>query len=335
LNTQTVASTTNTTQPSFHPLVAIFPEMEEPAFADFVADIKAHGVREPITLYKNHILDGRNRWLACQQLNIPCPQRAYEGKESDLLAFVVSKNLHRRQMSESQRAIVAARIANMRQGARTDLQPKPNLAEVSTHDAGTLLNVSTGSVKNAKTVLAKAEPEVTRAVERGRLAVSAAAKIAGHPPEVQRLAVAQIDQGSKGAAVVRALPAPVGKARKDADRTTHGDAIDAPPIHQWVRKQLLDFDTTGALSLDPAKILAQMSPDERRDVYRVAKLVIPWLQSMIGECKKVQKAARTDKMAQSDRRQMPLPGTELEQERTPLAPKTETAETTAQTLRRA
>jgi hypothetical protein len=57
---------------------------------------------------------------------------------------------------------------------------------------------------------------------------------------------------------------------------------------------------------------------------------------MIGERRKVHKAARADKIAESDRQQVPLPGMELEQERKPLAPNTETADqmTTAQTRKR-
>ena len=341
MNTQTVASTTNTAQPSssFHPLIIIFPEMEKHAFAEFVADIKLNGVREPVWIHKGQILDGRNRWLACEVLGIKCPTREYIGDEKALLAFVISQNLHRRHLDASQRAMVAAKIANMRQGARTDLQPRPDLAEVSIQDAGKLLNVSTGNVKNAKTVIAKAEPEVAKAVEQGKLAVSAAAKIVEHPPAVQRQAVVKIDEGAKSAAVVRALPASGGKARpnKESVRTTRGYASDTPPIPQWVWGHLLELETTGALSLDAAEILAQMSGDQRRDVARVAKLIIPWLQTMIGECRKVHKAARPDKIAETDRQQMPLPGIKREQEGNPLASKTETADqmATAQTRRRA
>lgn len=306
----------------FHPLLTIFPTLDDIAFSELVADIRTNGVREPIWTYKGQIVDGRNRWLACQQLGIGCPEREYEGDEKELPAFVVSLNVHRRHLDASQRAMVAAKIANMKHGGDRKSDQRPNLGlDVSINDAAEMLNVSTGSIDNAKAVIAKAEPEVVVAVEQGRLAVSVASKIAGHPPEVQRQAVAKIEGGAKGGAVVRAPPTSGGKARpsKDAVRTTRGDAGDPPPIPQWVSRQLLELDTTGALSLDAADIFAQMSRDERRDVARVVKQLIPWLQSMIkasagrkvqrGSQKKMSQAVKLSRSGETedDPKQMLLP----------------------------
>jgi hypothetical protein len=53
---------------------------------------------------------------------------------------------------ENNRAMVAARIANMRQGARTDLQPSANLPEVSRPQAAAMLNVSERTVRSVRTV---------------------------------------------------------------------------------------------------------------------------------------------------------------------------------------
>ncbi len=45
--------------------------------------------------------------------------------------FILSKNLYRRHLTTSQRAMTAGRLANMKSGSRTDLGPNANLREVS------------------------------------------------------------------------------------------------------------------------------------------------------------------------------------------------------------
>ena len=104
-----------------HPVAGIFPMMSSLAFAGLVDDIKANGLREPVWLHRDgRILDGRNRWKACRELGIKSPARTYKGGNDGLVAFVVSLNLHRRHLNESQRAMVAARIANLGRGRPID-----------------------------------------------------------------------------------------------------------------------------------------------------------------------------------------------------------------------
>jgi ParB-like chromosome segregation protein Spo0J len=294
----TVAPSITATQPTFHPLVKIFPEMEEFAFAELVADIKANGIREPITIYKNQILDGRNRWRACQKLGIACPQRAYEGKgeERDLRAFVVSKNLHRRHLNTSQRAMIAAEIADMTHGGdrKSDQAGKVQLDSVSRPsrtDAAQLLNVSPESVTTAKKVADRAEPEVAKAVKDGKITVSAATKILEHPAEIQRQAAAKIASGAKPADVVRALPASRPKAKPSAP---------APPKPS--REQKKAWFVYAALTrledewaekydgdlgdYDASEFWPLLGTHMQEDVVRVAKALLPWLEGIIAQAKK-------------------------------------------------
>ena len=92
---------------------------------------------------------------------------------TDPVAFVISKNLHRRHLDESQRAMVAARLATMKSGARTDLAP---IGGRSQPEAAKLLNVSTRSVQRARVVLKVAKPEDVAAVERGERTLHAVLK---------------------------------------------------------------------------------------------------------------------------------------------------------------
>ncbi len=163
----------------YHPLADMFPLMEGEAFAELLKD-----VREPITLLDRQILDGRNRYRAAREAGVKPPICDYNG--SDPMAFVISANLHRRHLNESQRAMVASKIATARQGSRTDLKPRANLHEVSATQAGEILGVSERSVKSARAVRDMAAPNLIAAVESGEIAVSKAAKVAKIVPKEEQ-----------------------------------------------------------------------------------------------------------------------------------------------------
>jgi hypothetical protein len=100
----------------FHPLADIFPLLDGAELGELVADIKANGQNEPIILFDGMILDGRNQYRACQAVGIQAAFLPYHGK--DPLGYVISANLRRRQLSETQRAMVAAKLATLPQGQR-------------------------------------------------------------------------------------------------------------------------------------------------------------------------------------------------------------------------
>jgi N6-adenosine-specific RNA methylase IME4 len=93
------------TQLPFHPLSALFPLMAEPELAALAADIAAGGLREPVRLLDGAILDGRNRYLACQRLGVEPQFMEYTGAEP--ARYVVSLNLARRHLTPSQAAACA------------------------------------------------------------------------------------------------------------------------------------------------------------------------------------------------------------------------------------
>ena len=157
----------------YHRISQIFPLMQGVEFEELKADIKANGLLEPIWIDEaGAIIDGRNRHRACIETGTPPDFRTRHG--DDLLPFVISLNLHRRHLSESQRDMVAAKIANMPQGARTDVEPCLNLSNVSQAAAAKLMNISRSGVQQAKQVIERGTPELIAAVENGELPVSRA-----------------------------------------------------------------------------------------------------------------------------------------------------------------
>jgi hypothetical protein len=189
----TITITVTDAELQAHPLANLFPLMNEADFTALQEDIATQGQLEPLWLYDGQILDGRNRYKACKALGISPQVRTYQG--NDPLGFVLSMNLVRRHLNESQRALVAADVANMRQGERTDLEPSANLPKVSQAKASTLFNISARTVGDAKRVKAEAQPEVVKAVRDGHLAVSAAVKLAQEPEPVQRQVAAKVTSG--------------------------------------------------------------------------------------------------------------------------------------------
>jgi protein gp37/ParB-like chromosome segregation protein Spo0J len=164
------------TEPPFHPVANIFPLMGEADLDELAADIRANGQRELIWRHRDgRIVDGRNRWLACRKLGIEPATRTFGKEDAELVRFVVSLNLHRRHLSESQRAMVATRIASLRQGRPT---AEAKAANLPVSEAAKLLNVSERSVRYARRVAERGTPELIAAVDRGEVPVSRAAQTA-------------------------------------------------------------------------------------------------------------------------------------------------------------
>lgn len=164
----------------FHPYSDLFPLIEGADFDALVGDIKTHGLREKIWLFDGKILDGRNRYLACKQAKIKPNYRQFTGK--DALAFVLSVNMQRRHLSINQRALIAARIATMQAGVRTDLA---SIEARSQRDSADELKVSRSTVQRAKQILERGSKALQQAVESDEVSLSKAAKVVDLPKAKQ------------------------------------------------------------------------------------------------------------------------------------------------------
>lgn len=87
----------------FHPAADSFPMMDDKRFIDLVDDIRANGLRQPITLCDGLILDGRNRYRACLKLGIEPATIPFVG---DPWAYAWSLNGARRDLVAEQRYLI-------------------------------------------------------------------------------------------------------------------------------------------------------------------------------------------------------------------------------------
>lgn len=184
---------------TFHELANLFPLIEGDDFEQLVADVREHGIRDPITILDNQVLDGRNRYRAMLELaktgevlGAGWGHRANETLDGadlvpphmwfvrfntfdgDPLTWVISKNLMRRHLDESQRAMVAADIGKLEHGG---MRAKCSIEPLSAAQRARLLNIARISVRRADAVKEHGVPELADAVRRGRVAVSTAETI--------------------------------------------------------------------------------------------------------------------------------------------------------------
>ena len=160
------------TELKIHPAAELFPPMTEAEFLGLKQDIREHGQREAIVVWKGDLIDGRHRLRACRELDIE-PEIAELMDETDPWQYVVSHNLHRRHLTTAQRSMVADKLASLKRGEKKADTGIP-VSPPSQAEAAAMVNVSVDSVKQARKILKTATPEVVAAVERGELSLNAA-----------------------------------------------------------------------------------------------------------------------------------------------------------------
>jgi ParB-like chromosome segregation protein Spo0J len=170
-----------------HPVAQLFPPMIEAQYNALKEDIRENGQREPITLWRGQVIDGVHRARACEELSRKPLVREWTGEERSLTAYVVSLNLHRRHLNDSQRAMVAEKIAAS--GTSRNKEDRSKSGTMSLDAAAKLLNVGKSTIGEARIVRRDGIPELAAAVERGEMAVYPAAKISKLPDAEQRAAM--------------------------------------------------------------------------------------------------------------------------------------------------
>ncbi len=199
-----------------HEYARLFPMLSDEEVQELADDIAKNGLRIPIVIDADEkILDGRNRAAACAIAGVEPVYEPFIGSDEDKLAFVVSCNIHRRHLTTSQRASVAAKLmpiyeaqaakrqkATQRNGNKPVVEnlPSPENTGKARDKAGAAMNVSGKVVDMAAKVHAKAVPEIVEAVDRGEVAVSAAALVADLPADKQKAIAAEGPKAVKQAA---------------------------------------------------------------------------------------------------------------------------------------
>jgi hypothetical protein len=296
-----------------HPVADVFPLMGEADLAALADDIRKNGQRDAIVLLNGSILDGRNRWLAAQKLGHTPITEEWDGIGTPL-DFVVSKNLHRRHLNLSQRAMIACQIATAEGGGdrmsdhRIFVSGGP---DVTAEQAAKMLGVSRALVIRAKTIWRRGTAEEIAAVRSGDAKVSAT--VYGiwkreKPRPVEPATIIQFPQARRCPPKLPGGQSPEFVARKaialyqemkSADRVA-----DALGIRRHRCRQMMDIvliADRGDLSLHDTSIaaaaLAAMN-EQSVPLEAICQTIAPIMRRLWGDRKGISRTARENNRAE-------------------------------------
>ena len=238
----------------FHPVADLFPLMQGTEFEDLVNDIKQNGLREPVWLYENKVLDGRNRLRACNAAGVEPRFREYDG--DDPVGFAVSLNLHRRHLTDDQRKAIAAWLPsygdgeflgnqyidhesnNKSSGSLNSETPIKGNKKYTTKESAELMNVTVNGVSDAKKLKKQAIPILFEKVRSGEIRMSVAADISSLPKEQQKVV---ISLGEKTIfRVAKEIRSKKAKARQEENERLRQKALSVPPPEGQYRCIVMD-----------------------------------------------------------------------------------------------
>jgi hypothetical protein len=178
-----------------HPAAELFPMMnatDTDGWKGLIEDVRVNGCHQPLVVdHEGRLVDGRNRLAAIAELRgegidapfevVLCPK----SDEAGIRSWVISTNLHRRHLTTSQRAAIAAGMVTATKSSGATARTK-QVEHVTVDDAAKAMNVSPRQVKKAAQVHREAEkagkPELVKAVREGKTTVNAAAKTLAEKP---------------------------------------------------------------------------------------------------------------------------------------------------------
>lgn len=173
--------------------------MTDADFAALKADIEKHGQRDRIKLFEGQVLDGWHRYRACDDLGLD-PKTCDLVPGTDPVAFVLSRNLHRRHLEPGQRAAATAAAVNWKNPHRekkgailhpysTDhaQQSKTLVEQKSVDEMAAIAGVSRRTMQHAKALVATGDTAKLNEVRDGKTSLHKALEDKGLLPPTKKV----------------------------------------------------------------------------------------------------------------------------------------------------
>ena len=164
----------------------LIPPLSAEEHTQLTLNICKEGIREPLILWNNYIIDGHNRFEIAKQFNLEYKtiSKAFEN-EDEVKEWMILNQFGRRNLSAYQRSVLALELedvfsikAKENQGLRTDISP--TLAKSKPIDTrkelSKVASVSHGTLDKVKKIQEKAPQEIKTKLSTGEISINAAYK---------------------------------------------------------------------------------------------------------------------------------------------------------------
>lgn len=208
---KTVSTTKSKAGLKPHPAAEIFPLMTGEEFAALKEDIRIHGQRDPIIVKDGQIIDGRNRYHACIQLGIEPKTKPLQKGDSPA-QYAISANMHRRHLTQSQKACAALMImgqleeeAKVRRLSGLKHDDMTTKAGKASEHAAEIFGTSARYIEMAKRIRVQ-DKRTFNKVFNGEIVLSRAVaqlRTIKHPPNGARITVLDLKSGMSQSIVLQ------------------------------------------------------------------------------------------------------------------------------------
>lgn len=214
-------------------LESLCPKLTPDELSGLEASIESDGCRDDIIIWANHdktIIDGHNRYRICKKLSKAYKTRSLSFATKDEVKLWMLRNqMSRRNLSDSQRAMMAARLANLGHGGDRRSEQAATLPVETQASAAEKFGVSERTVRSAKAVEKNGSEALKAAVTNGDIAVSAAEVLAKKPKAEQNKIVAKGPEAVKAEAKKAKKPKPEKPAEPVAEES---------PVNEFLAMEL-------------------------------------------------------------------------------------------------
>lgn len=179
-----------------HPMAEAFRPWDKDEAKTAEASMETIGQLDPVIVYAGHVIDGANRQRLLVKAGMPIRwvdvTDDLDRKGIDPSQYVIAKNVSRRHLTSSERAVVVAKLLSGGDPSKINKRKRGRPAKgaakqpdvITSDDVARVANVSEFDARAAVTVVASGRDDLISSAEQGEVHVRQAARIASGTSEV-------------------------------------------------------------------------------------------------------------------------------------------------------